>query len=69
VNGSDHNLETAFPDLVQECLRSPVIGDEMGEVADLAQVVQRTQSTLLLSSRSKRVGADRIIARLTATIC
>jgi hypothetical protein len=68
-NGSDHYLEAALSGLVQKCLGSPIICDEMREVADLAQVVRAPTPTLLLSSRSSRVGADLIIARLTATIC
>ena len=39
-NGRYDDLEPALPSLVEEGLRRPVIGDEMGEVADLAQVVQ-----------------------------
>ena len=45
-NGRYDDLEPALPSLVEEGLRSPVIGDEMGEVADLSQVVEGTHSDL-----------------------
>jgi len=45
-NGSDHDLKTALAGLVQECLGSAVICDEMGEVANLAQVVQGAHADL-----------------------
>ena len=44
-NRRHDDLEPALPSLVKECLRRPVIGDEMGEVADLAQVVKGPHSS------------------------
>ena len=46
MNGSHHYLESVLSDFVEKCLGSPIIGDEVCEVADLAQVVQGTHADL-----------------------
>ena len=46
MNGSHHYLESVVSGFVEKCLGSPIIGDEVCEVADLAQVVQRTHVNL-----------------------